>query len=504
MFAAFLVLAVPDAAFGQPAPAFATPSLDAPSPATTNVAAPAHPDAMAIQPDPHDFVTRADASLFALGNPLRFAGVNISALALRPRPQGVQIPTEYETTDLIDTVDALGASMVRPVSLDISAGCAECLLPAPGILNPDALRRMDHLLKQARDAGLRLFIPLAGGGATCPAQPDPVRDTACIFARWHNLPPSAFFTDPAVRADFAAAVTALLKHLNSETDIAYRNDPVVAAWENCDGCGGGIDPAMLADWTEFLGRAIKTVDTRHLYENGAFAGRLASVGAARLALPSVDILGDRLLFQPGAGPDRFAAALNAVTGAGRIYVIDAYDWTDATFPTPGDLRDFHDEASRERRLSGAFLSDLSGHAQAGGYLPPPPDELPPLYFPGFAIAGMDQDAVRARARWVRRFSFRMLDLASPSYLQPEAPQIIAVTHGKVTWRGSAGSADYSIERSADPTAVGSWQAVCDRCVTDLVPAWQDPDVPAMPVWYRMVPYNFNGHIGMTSDPVANR
>jgi hypothetical protein len=199
----------------------------------------------AIQPDPHDFMTRTDSLLYWLGNPIRFGGVNIEALALRPTPQGVQIPTDYETDDLLGTVAALAAGMVRSVSLGISAGCPECLLPEPGKLNPAALKRFDHVLHLAHNGGLRLFIPLAGGGDSCPAVPDPVRDTACIFARWHHLPPSAFYTDAAVRADFFGAVTALLNRVNVENGITYKNDPIIAVLENCDGCGSGVDPAIM-------------------------------------------------------------------------------------------------------------------------------------------------------------------------------------------------------------------------------------------------------------------
>ncbi len=228
------------------------------------------------------------------------------------------------------------------------------------------------------------------------------------------------------------------------------------------------------------------------------------MGAGRLALPSVDILGDRLSFKPEAGPTRFAAALDAVTGANRIYIVDSYDWSDATFAKPADLQSFMHELWLDRRSTGAFVSNISGHAQDGGYLPPPPNELPPLYFPGFAIAGMDENSVRDRARNVRRLTFRMLDILPLAYAQPDPPTIVSVLHGKVTWRGSAGAADYSIARSADLTAIGSWTTLCDQCATDLSPSWQDPNVPSTPVWYRMTPYNMNHHIGMTSDPVANR
>ena len=224
----------------------------------------------------------------------------------------------------------------------------------------------------------------------------------------------------------------------------------------------------------------------------------------RLALPSVDIVGDRVLFQPDAGPTRFTPALDAVTAANRVYVVDAYDWTDATFPSPDDLRNFLNEVWLDRRVTGLFLRDISGHAEAGGYLPAQQTALPPFYFPGFAVAGMDEASVRSRARDVRRMTFRMLDIAPIAYAQPPPPEIISAVHGKLSWRGSAGAATYSIERSNDLTATGSWNTVCDQCVTDLSPTWQDAGAPASPAWYRITPYNINQHIGMPSDPVANR
>ena len=464
------------------------------------------PEAMAVQPDPHDFVSRTETRLNALGDQLRFGGAGLSSLALRGGSGGAVVPTNYETGDLLATAQALGVGYVRSVSMGASAGCPDCVMPARGHVNEEALRRVDHVLKLARDAGIRLVIPLAGGGDACApgAALNPVADTACVFAGWRGVPASSFYTDPAVRADFAAYVTVLLQRVNSETGVVYRNDPTIAAWENCDGCGRGTDPAVLADWTEFVGRTIKSIDQHHLYENGAFAGRLAEVGASRIALPSVDVVGDRLAGSPDAGPARFAAAAGAVTDAGRVYLIDSYDWTAATWHTADDLQAFMDALRHDRRVSGAFVSDVFGHAQQGGYLPPPRTGLAPLYFPGFATAGMDVDSVQNRARAVRRLSYHMMDLNPIAFAQSPPPEIISVMHGNVRWRGSAGALAYSIQRSGDLTAIDSWNVLCDKCASDASPSWQDPNVPSTPVWYRMMPFNINLHNGLPSVPAANK
>ena len=464
------------------------------------------PEALAVQPDPHDFVSRTESRLYALGNQLRFGGVGISGLSLRGTPGGATATTEFEMSDLLTTAQAMGTGLVRSVSMGSSAGCPDCVMPAPGQINQTALQRVDDALMQARNAGIKLIIPLAGGGDNCqPNAPlDAVRDTACVFTRWRGLPPAAFYTDPGVRADFIAYVTLLLQRVNSLTGVMYRNDSTIAAWENCDGCGRGVDPAILADWTEFVGRNIKSIDQHHLYENGAFAGRLTTVGAARLALPGVDIVGDRLAGDPDAGPKRFVAAAEAATAAGRIYVIDSYDWSAATWHTPDDLQAFMDALHHDRHVSGAFVSDLYGHAQQGGYVPPPATGLPPLYFPGFAIAGMDAESVQERARTVRRLSYHMMDVNPVAFAQSAPPDIISVVHGKIHWRGSAGALAYSIERSADPNAVNSWELVCDKCASDTNPFWQDPHVPNEPAWYRMIPFNANVHNGYTSQVVKSQ
>jgi hypothetical protein len=93
------------------------------------------PDALAIQPDPHDYVRRTDSTLYAMGNPLRFGGINVGSLFLRRGADGEIVPTDFETVDLFGTMQVFSANYVRSVSMGISAGCADCVLPAPGPLN---------------------------------------------------------------------------------------------------------------------------------------------------------------------------------------------------------------------------------------------------------------------------------------------------------------------------------------------------------------------------------
>jgi hypothetical protein len=484
---------------------------------------------MASEPDPASFIKRADTGLTLLGDPLRFAGADIAWLGLRQDAgSGPRRPTAYEVRDALQTVQALGGTVIRAATLAGTAGCALCLEPEKGQFNADAFAALDATLKAAGDLGIHVILPLAGPAADCPppeagkpsapgaAGPDAAAsDTICPYVGWQGATGrAAFFTDPGVRAAFMAHVHALLSHVNALTGVAYRDDPTILAWENCTACGEGSDPATVSAWTEAVGQAIRQEDRFHLYENGAFAGHILPqsphpVSAAEAATPSVDLVGDILPPQPDEAATRamLVSATEAVNGAGRVYVLDGFDSGRAAFRTEDNLETFFDAVVRQRSVAGALASGLQAHADTGGYLPPPPASSAggtALYFPGRTTADMAQDEMVTRIRALRRFEFAMTDvLTAPSYLLTPRPEIISATHGRVLWRGAAGALDYTIERSPNPDQPNSWQVVCDQCVTDNQAAWQDPAPPSGAAWYRIMPFNINGHKALPSPAVRD-
>ena len=435
---------------------------------------------LAAQPDLRDFAGRADSRLTILGDPKRFVGYDVGALSRGAPGSPLVLPTAYEVRDVLATVQALGGTVVRTAPL---------LLPS-GAPDQAALATLNLVLGIARDLGLKVIVPLFGA----------------------ELPPGTF-TAPAARAHLAATVKAAIVLVNPLSALSYRDDPTILAWENCVACGQGAEESDLAAWAEQLGQVLKGADPHHLYESGVFAGRIGPaavqpVPAASFATPSVDIVGDIL----GTGSDPFQARLrlNAaaelVAGAARIYVIDSLAWTAAVWKTPADLDAWISAMARQRNLAGAVVPWLVGHANAGGYRPAPPSQpalgAAALYFPGIRSADMDALDMQARGRALRRFAFAMLDINMlPAFLLPPQPVIISAAHGRVDWRGAAGAARYSVERSSDPSSPNSWQAVCDACTDDVAGFWQDPSPPSGNAWYRVMPFNINGHKSVPSEPV---
>jgi len=479
-----------------------------------------YPD-MASEPDPASFVKRADSGLTLIGNPLRFAGADIPWLGLRhDAGSPVRRPTAYEVTDALQTLRALGGTVFRAATLAGTAGCALCLEPASGHFNDEAFAALDATLKTAGDMGMHVILPLVGGAGDCAAEaadPDSgTGDTICPYLRWRQRADrDAFFADPTLRAAFLAHVHAVVTHVNALTGIAYRDDPTILAWENCAACGEGADPQAVGAWTEAVGQAIKAEDRFHLYENGAFAGHILpqaphAVAAAAFAPQSVDIVGDARL--PAGDEAQLRATLGSaastVTRAGRVYLLDGFDAGPAMWKTEADLELFLNTVFRERDIAGALVDGLQSHADTGGYLPAPPAGAgngTAIYFPGRQTADMSQDDMVVRARALRRFEFDMADiLVPPSYLLTPKPEIIGAKGGRVVWRGAAGALTYTIERSPDPEVPNSWQTVCDQCATDQQGFWQDPAPPARAAWYRIMPFNINGHKALPSAPFRDQ
>ncbi len=475
-----------------------------------------HYGTLAAEPDPRDFVSRVDTQLNLLGDLLRFGGVDVAWLGLRQDGQGApRRPTPYEVRDALATANAMGATVVRLPGLASTAGCPLCLETSPGQFNPDVFAQIDLVLDAARDLGLKVIIPLADNGADCEGAG--AGGVICAVGSTRNAAGrAAFFTDAGLRAAYTKRVLTIVGHANATTGTPYRDDPTILAWEDCDACATGGNDRAVSAWSEELGQAIKGEDTRHIYETGAFAGRIgraarAPVDPSLYATPHVDIVGDRLAVTGDAAASRtlVAETVALVGKAGRAYVLDSFGWSPSLWKTEADFDGWLDDLARTRDMAGAIVCCLQSHADQGGFLLPQPPAAPgqaALYFPGLTTADANLETMRLRDRALRRFNFAMAEVTlAPSYLMPPQPEILAVTHGRVAWRGAAGAADYTIERATDPGSLGGWTSVCPAdCDKSGAGVWQDPNPVSGQVWYRVMPLNINGHHAYPSEPVQQK
>ena len=149
----------------------------------------------------------------------------------------------------------------------------------------NGLQRLDHLIADAEQAGIRLILPLVNhwpdfGGMD-------------RYVEWfHAASRDAFYTDPAIRGAYQSYIEQVLTRTNTMTGRSYKDEPSIVAWElanepRCDARGGG---AILLEWVREMSGWIKENDPNHLLGVGdeGFFGKHGVDCNAFLAVPNID------------------------------------------------------------------------------------------------------------------------------------------------------------------------------------------------------------------------
>ncbi|HEX8346440.1 MAG TPA: cellulase family glycosylhydrolase, partial [Actinoplanes sp.] len=253
---------------GSVAPAVAAP--DAGSMAAPDAGSMAAPDA--------GFVTRQGAELRLDGKRFRFGGTNNYYLMYKSR---------LMVDDVFADARAAGFPVMRTWGfLDIGRldGTDNVGTSADGVYfqyfdgtrpayndGPDGLQRLDYVLKAARDAGVKLVIPLTNNWRDFGGMDQYVRWRG---GQYHD----DFYTDPVIRGWYRDWISHVLNRTNTLTGVKYKDDPTVMTWElgnepRCKGSGvyptsPGCAPAKLTAWADEMSRHIKSIDPRHLVSVG--------------------------------------------------------------------------------------------------------------------------------------------------------------------------------------------------------------------------------------------
>lgn len=476
-----------------------------------------------------EFVRRDGTRLTLGGETFRFGGSNIEWLGVEGYgpfdPMGPHYPSRYEINDALDTAKMMGARVIRSQTLGDSIGCPECIEPKLGEFNPEAFRHIDYVLKAAHDRGLRLIFTLAGDCANC--------ELSGPGEYFKDMGPNGakdFFTDPKVIGRFEQHIAALLNHKNSLTGVAYKDDPAILAWENCNMCGIFVplvdphaDMSKYASWVDVIGNYIKSIDKKHLYEDNSGLFLFDKSGAA-LSTRTPDIITseyyphwDAMFALFGGGEkttaETFRKHAELITGHGKVYVVNEYGWDVTDWATQADLKQALDTMKDDGKIAGDLFWALQAHNTEFGWQPLPVNvankaysergesgQWWALYYGGIDTLINSKEDMAARAELLRAHAFEIAGEAVPPHDIPPAPVVTTKAMGVLGWRGSAGAVSYSIERQDTPGA--EWKTICDKCATDAETPWIDPQ-PGPGIFttrYRVIAYNADGKASAPSEP----
>jgi len=224
------------------------------------------------------FVTRAGANLTLDGKPFRFGGSNnyylmyksptmVDDVLADARTAGF---TVLRTWGFLDIGNSDGSNSVAGIQEGIYFQYWDGTKPAYND-GPNGLEKLDYVLAAARQAGVKLIIPLTNNWRDFGGMDQYVRWAG---GQYHD----DFYSNPTIRGWYKDWISHLLNRVNTITGVAYKDDPTVMTWElgnepRCVGSGvyprsPGCSVATLTSWADEISRHIKSVDRRHLVSVG--------------------------------------------------------------------------------------------------------------------------------------------------------------------------------------------------------------------------------------------
>jgi lysophospholipase L1-like esterase len=479
-----------------------------------------------------DFVQRQGTHLSLAGKPYRFGGMNVEWLGLEDYgPKGdvtPHIPTDFEVEDALSTAEEMGSRVVRSQTMGDTVGCPACLEPSLGKFNDDEFRHMDKVFASAARHHIRLIVTLTGDCAACVQDGFVVNTGMNQYLEWLGDSEQAqFYSDPRIIAAYKNHIQTLLNHINTITGIAYKDDPTILAWENCNLCSveshidksgkfqSAVDPHELraaVAWVGEIGRFIKSIDSKHLYlDNSGFYRNASDV----LDAPPVDAVGYEyyphwtLATHLRVNRALLMSDAKLISQHGKVDMPVEIGWDRTNWIFERSLRKVVAEIERTPSIAGDGFWALQAHASDHGWQPIPVDDRSwkamlfgesgewwAMYYTGRETRISAAKDMAARAQILRAHFYAMAAVPVPPHRLPPPPLITVADQGVLQWRGSAGAVSYDVERA--DTESGPWKRMCARCVDDSSERWSAPS--PFEGWYRMTPYNVDGIAGSPSNP----
>lgn len=245
--------------------------------ATVTVTGTASADTQTIS-SPTGFVTRRGADLTLGGKNFPFSGTNNYYLMYSSRLMVDDVFadakaagfTVLRTWGFLDIGNADGSNSIGGPKNGVYFQYWDGTRPAYND-GPDGLARLDYVLYAARQAGIRLVIPLTNNWNDFGGMDQ--------YVRWRGgSHHDDFYTDPVIRGWYADWMSHVLNRVNTLTGVAYKDDPTVMTWElgnepRCLSAGAyprspDCTSQTLVGWADEMSRHLKAVDHRHLTSVG--------------------------------------------------------------------------------------------------------------------------------------------------------------------------------------------------------------------------------------------
>lgn len=144
--------------------------------------------------------------------------------------------------------------------------------PRAGEYSEENLKLLDKVIAQGKEKGIRFIVTLTN------FYPD--LGGICQYNLWAGVPEAEacddsgdsmalFMNGSEQQKLYKNYIDMLLNRVNTETGVAYKNEPAIFSWEIInEGRNPGGDPQELRDWYQEIAQYIKSIDSNHMVSTG--------------------------------------------------------------------------------------------------------------------------------------------------------------------------------------------------------------------------------------------
>ncbi|KAL3839936.1 hypothetical protein ACJIZ3_024527 [Penstemon smallii] len=174
--------------------------------------------------------------------------------------------TRGKVTEVFQQASAVGLSVCRTWAFN--DGQWRALQKSPSIYDEDVFKALDFVVSEAKKYKIRLVLSLVNNWEAYGGKSQYVKWGKA--AGLNLTSDDDFFSHPTLKSYYKAHVMTVLNRVNTITNITYKDDPTIFAWEliNEPRCESDPSGDKLQGWIEEMAVFVKSIDPKHLVEIG--------------------------------------------------------------------------------------------------------------------------------------------------------------------------------------------------------------------------------------------
>ncbi|CAL5420450.1 unnamed protein product [Camellia sinensis] len=175
--------------------------------------------------------------------------------------------TRGKVTEVFQQASSVGLTVCRTWAFN--DGQWRALQKSPSVYDEEVFKALDFVVSEAKKYKVRLILSLTNNWDAYGGKAQYVKWGKA--AGLNLTSDDDFFSHPTLRGYYKAHVKTVLNRMNTITNITYKDDPTIFAWElmNEPRCTSDSSGAKLQAWIEEMAVFVKSIDPKHLLEIGS-------------------------------------------------------------------------------------------------------------------------------------------------------------------------------------------------------------------------------------------